>query len=209
MQTVVFFLLLLALPLTYILATNVLPSAENGKVVILLGAPASGKGTQAVRLAKKLNIPHISTGDLFRENISKKTPLGEEAKSYIEAGKLVPDDVVLRMVYERLSLPDAKNGYLLDGFPRTIAQADALGSKIPPNFKVIVLNLDVKDETIIERALGRGRSDDTREVVAERLKNYHNQTAPLVEYYTKKGILKNINGEKTPDEVFKSLEEAL
>jgi adenylate kinase len=151
----------------------------------MLGAPASGKGTQSVELAKKLSIPHVSTGDLFRENISNQTELGKKAKSYIDQGKLVPDELVLDMLFDRVAKQDAKNGYILDGFPRTLVQAEALDKHLPKKATVIVLNLDVSDETITKRALGRKRSDDTLEVIQERLRNYHAQTAPLVEYYKK------------------------
>src|SRR5262245_18296956 len=113
---------------------------KNIKVVILLGPPGSGKGTQAVRLTKELGIPHISTGDLFRENISKDTELGRRAKTYMNAGKLVPDEVVLEMLFDRVSKPDAQNGYLLDGFPRTVPQAEALDKHLPSNTELFVID---------------------------------------------------------------------
>lgn len=126
------------------------------KIVVLLGPPGSGKGTQAVRLTKELGIPHISTGDLFRENISKNTPLGQRAKTFMDAGKLVPDEVVLDMLFDRVARPDCAAGYLLDGFPRTLPQAEAFGQKIA-NTKadLVVLNLEVPDEVIVKRAEGR------------------------------------------------------
>lgn len=213
---------------------------KNMKVVILLGPPGSGKGTQAVRLTKELKIPHISTGDLFRENISKDTELGKRAKSYMNAGKLVPDEVVLDMLFDRVSKPDAENGYLLDGFPRTVPQAEALEKHLAGNTDLIVLDLEVPDEIIFKRAEGRltckscgnihnryfsppakesvcdkcegelfQRPDDKAEVVEERLRVYHDQTQPLVDYYDKKGLLKRVDGTKSPDEVFESLKEGL
>lgn len=125
------------------------------KVVILLGPPGSGKGTQAVRLTKELGIPHISTGDLFRENISKDTELGKRAKTFMNAGKLVPDEVVLDMLFDRVSRPDCAKGYLLDGFPRTLPQAEALDKHLAANTDLIVLDLEVPDEMIVKRAEGR------------------------------------------------------
>ena len=210
--------------------------ASNQKVIILLGPPGSGKGTQAVRLSKELGIPHISTGDLFRENMSKNTELGKRAKGYIEAGKLVPDEVVLEMLFDRVSQSDTARGYLLDGSPRTIPQAEAIAKFLSPQVELIVLNLEVPDEAIIKRAEGRltckqcgnvynryfsppakegvcdkcggpllQRSDDKAEVVQERLRVYHAQTKPLIEFYSKQGVLVSVDGTKSPDEVFKSL----
>ena len=213
------------------------PGKQN--VIILLGPPGSGKGTQAVKLSKELGIPHISTGDLFRENISKNTELGKKAKSFMDAGKLVPDELVLDMVYDRVSQPDCKKGYLLDGFPRTIPQAEAL-DKFLKNANLTVLNLNVPDEVIIKRIAGRlsckdcgnvhhkdfspskvanqcdkcggeltTRKDDQPEVVKERLKVYHTQTEPLVEFYSKQGKLVSVDGQKSPEEVFNDLLSAL
>lgn len=206
------------------------------KVVILLGPPGSGKGTQAVRLTKELGIPHISTGDLFRENMSKDTELGQRAKSFINAGKLVPDELVLEMLFDRVSRPDCANGYLLDGFPRTLAQAEALDKHLGANTNLVVLDLEVPDEIIVKRASGRltckdcgsvynrhfsppaqegvcdkcggelvQRPDDRAEVVEERLRVYHSQTKPLVEFYAKKGVLSRVDGTQSPDQVFEAL----
>jgi adenylate kinase len=130
------------------------------KVVILLGPPGSGKGTQAARLTKELGIPHISTGDLFRENISKNTELGRRAKTFMDAGKLVPDALVLDMLFDRVARPDCANGYLLDGFPRTLPQAEAFEKNLNPEAKLIVLDLEVPDEIIIQRAAGRRTCKD-------------------------------------------------
>jgi len=185
----------------------------NTKVVILLGPPGSGKGTQAIRLTKELGIPHISTGDLFRENISKNTELGKRAKTYMDAGKLVPDEVVLDMLFDRVSRPDCAKGYLLDGFPRTLPQAEALAKHLKDGTDLVVLELEVPDEMIVKRVAGRltcescgtiynryfsppsiegvcdkcqgklvQRSDDNEEVVKERLRVYHSQTSPLIDY---------------------------
>lgn len=212
------------------------PSSGMRKIIILLGPPGSGKGTQAVRLSKELGIPHISTGDLFRDNLSRNTDLGKKAKTYMEAGKLVPDEVVLEMLFDRVSRPDCQNGYLLDGFPRTIAQAEALDKHLKKGDAIIALDLKVNDDVIVKRISGRltckegghiqnkyfsapkkegicdtcggtlvHRSDDSPEVVKERLKVYHDQTEPLIQYYEKKGVLKHINGENDPDIVFKDL----
>lgn len=205
MKINLFFLMILVLPYTLLAS----PSVSSPQVVIILGAPASGKGTQAIQLAKSLGIPHISTGDLFRENIAKKTELGQQVKTVMDEGKLVPDHLVLNMLFDRISQNDAARGYVLDGFPRTIAQAEALEKKLPSDASVTVLNLVVSDDTIIKRALGRKRSDDTPEIIKERLKNYYAQTAPLIEFYRKKGLLKNIDGEKPPEVVFEELKGAL
>lgn len=205
-------------------------------IIILLGPPGSGKGTQAVRLTKELHIPHISTGDLFRENIAQKTPLGQHAQEYINAGHLVPDELVLEMLFSRVSRKDCEKGYLLDGFPRTIPQAEAFMNKLATESRVVVLNLDVPDDTIIQRITGRllcrecgaiynrfstlpakdgicdkcggeiyQRPDDTLSVVQERLRVYHNQTKPLIEFFQKTGLLRTLNGVKHPDQVYQDL----
>ncbi len=141
---------LLALPL---LAFS--QEAIKQKVIILLGPPASGKGTQASRLAAEYKVPHISTGDLFRENISKNTELGKTAKAYMDKGQLVPDELVLDMLFDRVSRPDCSRGYVLDGFPRTIPQAEAFDKRLQKGVDLIVLNLEVADETLIKRTSGR------------------------------------------------------
>lgn len=128
---------------------------KKQQVIILLGPPGSGKGTQAKDISQEIGIPHISTGDLFRENISNDTELGRKAKSYMNQGKLVPDEIVLDMLYDRVSKEDCKAGYLLDGFPRTIPQAESLGKSLPKDARLIVVNLDVPDEVIIKRISGR------------------------------------------------------
>ena len=153
--------------------------------LVLLGPPGAGKGTQAAILSEKLEVPHISTGDLFRANISQSTPLGLEAKSYMDAGKLVPTEVTVKMVKERLAEDDAQKGFLLDGFPRTVEQGDALkeildglGEKLDS-----VVQFDVAEDVVVERMLARGRADDTEDVIRTRMGVYRDETAPLLEYY--------------------------
>ena len=131
------------------------PFSKPQTVIIMLGAPGAGKGTQAVRLSQELNLPQISTGDLFRENLKNSTPIGQKAKSFMDQGKLVPDEVVLEMLFDRLAKPDCKKGYILDGFPRTLAQAEALDKHIKKNARVIALSLEVPDELILDRITGR------------------------------------------------------
>lgn len=201
-------------------------------VLILLGAPGSGKGTQAKELSKTFEIPHISTGDLFRENLSKNTALGARVKSFMESGQLVPDSLVLEMLFDRVSQNDCAKGYLLDGFPRTIPQAESLEAHLADQVNVVVVNLEVQDELIMKRIGGRltckqcgniynryfsppkvegicnqcgaeliQRSDDRAEIVAERLRVYHQQTAPLVQFYDARHLLTNVNGEQQPEVV--------
>ena len=210
------------------------------EVTILLGAPGAGKGTQAVRLCKARSLPHVSTGDLFRANLKEATPIGLKAKEFMDAGKLVPDEIVLDMLTERVAAPDCAAGYLLDGFPRTLAQAEALDARLTDADDVRVINLEASDETIVERASGRllcrtcgniqhekfsppkkpgvcdvdggelyQRPDDAADVVQERLRVYHEHTAPLVRYYAERGVLETIDGEQDPDTVFGLLEAAL
>ncbi|MGV3113408.1 adenylate kinase [Corynebacterium freneyi] len=154
--------------------------------LVLLGPPGAGKGTQATILSEKLGVPHISTGDLFRANIGEGTPLGLEAKSYMDAGNLVPDDVTVRMVESRLAEDDAKAGFLLDGFPRTVPQADELerilkdlGLKLDG-----VVQFDVSEDVVVERMLARGRADDTEDVIRNRMQVYARETAPLLDHYS-------------------------
>ncbi|MDV3429264.1 MAG: adenylate kinase [Bacillota bacterium] len=201
--------------------------------LILLGPPGAGKGTQAKSISNEYNIPHISTGDIFRKNISEKTTLGIEAKGYIDKGLLVPDELTVRIVEDRLKEDDCKMGYLLDGFPRTIYQAEELDKLDKLD---CVLLLKVPDEFILSRMTGRRvcagcgasfhvtnnppktegicdlcggelvqRKDDKKETVAQRIEVYKNQTEPLVNYYKNKGILKTVDGTLKIEEVFKSI----
>jgi adenylate kinases len=202
--------------------------------VILLGAPGAGKGTQAALIAEYYGIPQISTGDIFRKNIKEQTSLGKLAKSFIDAGGLVPDDVVIDLVQDRLSQTDAQNGYILDGFPRTIPQAEALAKVADID---IVLNIDVPFEVIEERLTGRRvcicgatyhvsalngsdtctkcgeklfvRDDDKIETVKARLDVYLKQTAPLIDYYRGLGKLKDVKGRETAADTFKAVQEVL
>jgi adenylate kinase len=198
--------------------------------IILLGAPGAGKGSQAVKISAKYNIPHISTGDILRANIKQGTEIGKKAKSYIDQGALVPDEVVIAIVKNRLDEDDCKNGYLLDGFPRTIAQAQALDEFTKTD---IVLNIDVDLDILVKRLSGRRvcsvcgapyhisayketecakcggeviqRQDDEPQTVKARLKTYTLQTKPLIVYYAEKGLLVNIDGNRSIDDVFEDI----
>ncbi len=169
--------------------------------LVLLGPPGAGKGTQAVILSKKLGVPHISTGDLFRANIGDGTPLGLEAKSYIDAGKLVPTDVTARMVKERLAEDDARDGFLLDGFPRTVEQAEILDGILTETGVALdgVVNFQVSEDVVVDRMLARGRADDNEETIRTRLQVYRSETAPLIEHYADRII--TIPAEGTVEEI--------
>ncbi|MGF7119675.1 adenylate kinase [Rhodococcus sp. AG1013] len=153
--------------------------------LVLLGPPGAGKGTQAAILSEKLGVPHISTGDLFRANIGQETPLGLEAKKYLDAGDLVPSEITNNMVKARVAEPDAANGFLLDGFPRTVDQAKALEGILEGLDAKLdgVLAFDVDDDVVVERMLARGRADDTEDVIRNRMRVYREETAPLLDYY--------------------------
>ena len=202
--------------------------------LVLLGAPGAGKGTQATRIAEALNIPHISTGDIFRKNLKEGTPVGLKAKAYIDKGQLVPDEVTCEIVKLRIAEADCKNGYLLDGFPRNTMQAEELEKMGAPDK---VINLDVDLSALAERLTGRRvcgkcgesyhistkkdtvcdkcggeliqRADDCLETVNKRLKVYEDSTAPLIKFYEEKGRLIHIDGMKSIDEVFAQIEKAL
>ena len=207
--------------------------------LIFLGPPGAGKGTQASGVSAHLGVPHISTGDMFRSAIKNQTPTGLEAKRYMDAGELVPDSVVIDMVRERLAMDDCRDGYLLDGFPRTVDQAQALDHISAPD---AVVEIDVPDERLFDRLTGRRvcgkcqgtfhiskladehscpicggelyqRNDDQPETIATRLKAYHDQTEPLIDYYkgedklcvVEVNRLKKVNGDSKPEEVFKAI----
>ena len=175
--------------------------------LLIMGPPGSGKGTQAVRIADKMAIPAISTGDIFRYNVKELTELGKEAKSYIDAGDFVPDDVTNRMVADRLNHNDVGNGFLLDGYPRTQGQVEALNKIMNDKGEDLtaVLVLEVPDEEIVERLLARaeteGRSDDTAEVIQHRLDLYHQETADLIESYVQQGIVGRVDGTGAIDDI--------
>lgn len=145
-------------------AASVVPDPDKKMVIILLGPPGSGKGTQAKKISEKLALPHISTGDLFRENLSKGTELGKRVKSYMESGNLVPDDIVIEMLMARVAQPDCKKGYLLDGFPRSLPQAEALQKQLGEDVNLIVLNIKVDDDVIVKRIEGRMTCDQCGEI---------------------------------------------
>lgn len=206
--------------------------------IIMLGAPGAGKGTQAKMIAEKYSIPHISTGDIFRANIKEGTELGKKAKTYMDKGELVPDELVVDLVVDRLAKDDAVKGYVLDGFPRTIPQAEALDAALAKrNEKVdFAIDVNVSDENIVKRMSGRRacvgcgatyhivnvppkkegicdtcggelilRDDDKPETVLNRLSVYHEQTQPLIDYYTKEGILKTVDGTVPMMDVFSAI----
>ena len=203
--------------------------------IILLGAPGAGKGTQATRISDGYGLPHISTGDIFRENIKNQTEIGLLAKSYIDKGQLVPDEVTCKIVENRIAREDCKAGYMLDGFPRTIVQAEALDkiTKID-----LVINIEVDFSLVMDRLCGRRvckecgesyhvstlngatkcarcggelyqRKDDNPETVQSRLEVYSAQTAPLIQYYTEKGLLFNVVSDSTPEAVYEKISEKL
>lgn len=164
--------------------------------LIFLGPPGAGKGTQAQNLAQAHQIPHISTGDILRGAVAQQTELGLKAQAYMDKGELVPDQLILDLVKERLSQPDAEKGWILDGFPRTVAQAtflDQLLHSIQQNCDRVV-NFEVPDEILVGRLLGRGRKDDTEAVIRHRLEIYHQQTAPLISFYHERNQLVSIDG---------------
>lgn len=197
--------------------------------IIFIGPPAAGKGTQAARMVERYGITHISTGDMFRAAVKAGTPLGQEADRYMKSGQLVPDEVTIGLVRERIAQDDCKNGFLLDGFPRTVPQAEALDAALTADGVALdaVLMLAVPDELIVRRIVGRRsdpetgaiyhlefkpppaeimsrlvhRKDDTEEACRSRLAAYHAKTAPIIPFYEGKGLVKKVDGVGTPDEV--------
>ncbi len=203
----------------------------DAKKLVFLGPPGAGKGTQASRVSEKLGVPHISTGDIFRKEMREMSPLGMEAKRYIDAGGLVPDSVTIGMVEKRLREEDCRGGWLLDGFPRTTAQAEALDGFGKPDR---VIDIAVPDDRLMARLTGRRvcpkcagtfhisslngatacpncggeliqRDDDKPETIKSRLEAYHAQTAPLIGYYRAAGTLREVDGDRKPDEVFDAI----
>ena len=206
--------------------------------IIMLGAPGAGKGTQAKKIADKYQVPHISTGDIFRANIKNGTELGMKAKTYMDQGLLVPDELVVDLLVDRIKQADCVNGYLLDGFPRTIPQAECLDEALAAKGEAIdyAIDVDVPDENIINRMSGRRacvacgatyhivhiptkvegicdrcgeglilRDDDKPETVKNRLNIYHEQTQPLIDFYTEKGVLKEVDGTVDMKDVFQAI----
>jgi adenylate kinase len=180
--------------------------------LIFLGAPGAGKGTQAQILAESTQIPHISTGDILRAEVKGQTELGLKAKSYMDKGELVPDSLILDMIRARLGQPDASKGWILDGFPRNVSQAeflDRLLAEIGQNYD-LAINLDVPQDRLVERLLNRAtiqnRPDDTEDVIRRRLVVYDDQTMPLVDYYRQKGVYREVDGDRDLAAVTSDLE---
>jgi adenylate kinase len=176
--------------------------------LIFLGAPGAGKGTQAQILSENLGIPHISTGEILRNAIIEETSLGVKAKSFVDNGDLVPDELILDLIKERLGEEDAQKGWILDGFPRNVPQADFLKNLLQDLNQVCngVVNLDVPDSVLLERLLSRGRKDDNEATISNRLQVYRQQTAPLIDYYEKHQLLINVNGDRELSQISEELE---
>lgn len=183
--------------------------------MLIMGPPGSGKGTQAARIAEKMGIVAISTGDIFRYNVKELTPLGKEAKTYIDAGNFVPDDVTNRMVADRLKQEDVAHGFLLDGYPRTQGQVEALNAMLEEAGEALtaVLELEVPDEEIVSRLLARaeieGRADDTEDVIKHRLDLYHEETASIISSYNDLGIVARVDGTGQIDDVTERVLQAI
>ena len=172
--------------------------------MVFIGPPGAGKGTQAERLVKTYKMAHLSTGDMLRAARDAKTEVGVKADKFMSSGALVPDDIIVALIAERLAQPDCRQGYLLDGFPRTIAQAEALDAMLAEKGTPLdaVLELRVPEDELFRRLAGRGRADDTPDVIRQRLVAYRKQTEPLLDYYGRQGSLKGIDGLGTVDEIF-------
>ena len=183
--------------------------------VLLLGPQGSGKGTQAKRISAEFGIPHIATGDILRDAIARETPLGLEVKPVVESGRLVSDELMTALIRERVEADDTRGSFVLDGFPRTLPQAEALDEMLREIGRElsIVFELQIPDEVGIERLLGRaaeeGRKDDTPEVIARRLEIYHRETEPLIEHYRARGIVVGVQADAKVNEVFAQIQQAL
>jgi adenylate kinase len=179
--------------------------------IVFIGPPGAGKGTQAERLIDKYKLAHLSTGDMLRAARDAGTEVGKKAEAFMSRGELVPDDVIVAIIAERLAEPDCRGGYLLDGFPRTIAQAEALDAMLAKKATPLdaVVELRVPEEELFDRLAGRGRADDNPEVIRQRLVAYRRQTEPLLDYYAEKGLLEVVDGLGTMTEVFDRVTEVL
>jgi adenylate kinase len=216
------------------------PSAQNPLILILLGPPGSGKGTQAALLQDKYELPHISTGGLLRDHVTRGTDIGKKAKKYMDSGKLVPDQIILDMLFDRIYQKDCLEGYILDGFPRTLAQAEAIQARLPKVKNVFAVNLMLSDNQIIER-LGQRincthcgityhltyappkekekcdkckgkltqRDDDKEEVIKKRLKVYHEETSPVIQFYSQRQFLQTIYCDKPKEKIFDEIAQFL
>ena len=176
--------------------------------LLFIGPPGAGKGTQAGRVADRLGIPHISTGDMFRHHVSAGTELGKQVKAIMEAGDYVPDSITVAMLAERIAEDDAENGFILDGFPRTIAQVEALDELIGEDGLDRVVLFTVDNDVLVERMLARGRADDTEETIRNRLEVYEEQTRPVISYYEDRGLTKRVSGVGSVGEITARLREA-
>ncbi|MGH8871670.1 MAG: adenylate kinase [Acidimicrobiia bacterium] len=177
--------------------------------LLFVGPPGAGKGTQAALVAERLGIPHISTGDMFRHHVSTGTELGSRVDSIMKAGEYVPDEITVEMLRERLELPDAESGFILDGFPRTEGQVEALDGLVGTGGLDAVVVFEVDEDALVDRLLARGRADDTEETIRNRFKVYQEQTAPLLDIYGGRGLLVYVDGVGDIDEVTERILSAL
>jgi adenylate kinase len=173
--------------------------------LVIFGRQGAGKGTQSLRLSEHYGIPHVSTGDMLREAVAEGAELGQRAKAIMDAGDLVPDDVMEGIVVDRLAKPDAARGWLLDGYPRTLGQVEALCRHLGEDFADLAVNLDVPVDVVMARMVARGRADDTEEAIRRRLDHYEEQTAPLLAWFAERDRLATVDGVGTEDEVFERL----